>query len=159
MRLLAHDPSASSRAQSGRLVSSEEAARGDGASPGCARPEPLIVLFSSDPSLVGLVSQAGTQPWKVQRCKDVHQCREFLTRPNVKLVVLDDQGIEDKMRGWLLDRVRMYAPHASLLYVASDHSPEAERRARSYAASYYTSKPIDSQLLLRVLASFVTRAK
>ncbi len=48
-----------------------------------------------------------------------------------------------------------FAPSALLIYVAESHQPEAERRARAYAAQYYTAKPLDPDRTLRVLESFL----
>jgi DNA-binding NtrC family response regulator len=122
------------------------------------RPEPsTILVFSHDASLFDLASRAAGDQWTVERCDDVRTCRESLIRPKVRLVVVDDEAIEDQLRGWLLERVRTWTPQVPLIYVAGNHSEASEKRARAYAASYYTSKPVETESLLRVLGSFISR--
>ena len=45
-----------------------------------------------------------------------------------------------------------------LIYISSMHTPESERRARSYAAQYYTAKPLDMERTRRVLDGFAKLA-
>jgi DNA-binding NtrC family response regulator len=121
-------------------------------------PDPSTVLvFSRDASLLALAARASGNRWTVERCDDVRTCRESLVRPTVRLVVVDDEAIEDQLRGWLLERVRTWAPQVPFVYVAGDHSDTSEKRARAYAASYYTSKPVETESLLRVLGAFISR--
>ncbi len=116
-----------------------------------------ILIFSRDPSLLKLAQRVARNGWNLERCDDIRNSRDRLARPQVGLVIVDDEGIEDHLRGWLLARVRSYAPQAPLVYVAGDHTDSCEKRARAYAAAYYTSKPVEPQPLLRVLDSFVSR--
>ena len=116
-----------------------------------------ILVFSRDASLLDLTSRAAGDGWKVERCDDVSKCQESLVRPQVRLVIVDDEAIEDRMRGWLLERVRTCAPQAPFVYVAGAHSDATEKRARAYATGYYTSKPVEAEPLLRVLGSFISR--
>jgi hypothetical protein len=120
---------------------------------------PTILLFSDDVSLFHLTARAAGKEWKLERCDDLRNCREWLVRPEVGLVIVDDEAIEEHLRGWLLERVRTYAPRAPFLYVAGRHSNEGEKRARAYAAGYYTSKPVEAGSLERVLASFISLAQ
>jgi len=116
-----------------------------------------ILIFSRDPSLLELAQRAARNGWNLERCDDIRKSRDGLARPQVGLVIIDDEAIEDHLRGWLLARVRTYAPRAPLVYIAGDHTDSCEKRARAYAAAYYTSKPIEPQPLLRVLDGFILR--
>ncbi len=116
---------------------------------------PTIAVFSSDPSLVSLVNEVCPRAWQVKSCRDPESGRDILSRPDIRMVVVDDEEIQEQLRGWLLDRVRKFAPQALLFYVAAQHSEADEKRARAYQAQYYTSKPLDTGRTLRVLESFL----
>ncbi len=120
-----------------------------------ASSSPTIAVFSSDPSLVSLVHEVCPRAWQVEPCRDPESGRDILSRPDIRMVVVDDEEIQEQLRGWLLDRVRKFAPQALLFYVAALHSEADEKRARSYQAQYYTSKPLDTGRTLRVLESFL----
>jgi DNA-binding response OmpR family regulator len=119
---------------------------------------PTVVIFSADKELTELTRQAAPQPWKVESCEDPTLGRQVLQRPNVKVVIVDDEVVQEDARGWLLDRVHRFVPQALLIYVAASHSPADEKRARSYAAQYYTAKPIDVDRTIRVVQSFLRAA-
>ena len=119
---------------------------------------PTVVVFSADKELNALAKQAAPQPWKVEHCEDPAVGRQVLQRPNVKVVIVDDEVVREDARGWLLDRIHRFVPQALLIYVAASHSPADEKRARSYAAQYYTAKPIDVDRTLRVVQSFLKAA-
>jgi DNA-binding NtrC family response regulator len=119
---------------------------------------PTVVVFSADKELTALAQRAAPEPWKVENCEDPAIGREALSRPNVKLVIVDDEVVREDARGWLLDRIHRFVPQALLIYVAASHSPADEKRARSYAAQYYTAKPIDAERTLRVVQSFLKAA-
>jgi hypothetical protein len=116
---------------------------------------PTIAVFSSDPSVVSLVNEVCPRGWRIESCQDPESGRDMLSRPNIRMVLVDDEEIQEQLRGWLLDRVRRFAPQALLFYVAAMHSEADEKRARSYQAHYYTSKPLDTGRTLRVLQSFL----
>jgi DNA-binding response OmpR family regulator len=116
---------------------------------------PTIVVFSSDPSLVSLVQEVCPRAWQVESCQDPENGQDILSHPDIRMVVVDDEKIQEQLRGWLLDRVRKFASQALLFYVAALHSEADEKRARSYQAQYYTSKPLDAGRTLRVLESFL----
>ena len=116
-----------------------------------------MLVFSRDPSLLDLASQVAGDNWTVERCDDVSKCRESLARPKVQLVVVDDEAIEGPLQGWLLDRVRTWAPQVPFVYIAGAHTEASEKRARAYSAGYYTSKPVETESLRRVLGSFIRR--
>ncbi len=121
-------------------------------------PAPTLVLFSSDRELTALVRKTVKAPWKIELCEDPAIGREALSRPSVRLVIVDDGAVDEEARGWLLDRIRKFVPHALLIYIASTHSEADERRARGYSAQYYTAKPLDADRTARVIESFVRTA-
>ena len=113
-----------------------------------------IAVFSRDESLVKIIAEGMSDSWVIEKFTDPHQAPAFLVKPDVRIVVIDDEAIEESMRGWLLDQVRKHALHALVAYIAATHSPETERRARAYSVQYYTSKPMDRERTLKVLHSF-----
>ncbi|HYB89619.1 MAG TPA: hypothetical protein VEC38_01100 [Candidatus Binataceae bacterium] len=120
---------------------------------------PLTMLvFSNDDAVQSLAAEAAVPPWSVERCTDVGESRSRLVKPGVRLVVVDDAAIEESTRGWVLEQIRKYAVRAMVVYIASDHSDQSERRARAFPVQYYTSKPLDHDRALRVLQSFVVRS-
>jgi DNA-binding NtrC family response regulator len=113
-----------------------------------------VAVFSADESIMKLVADLMIDSWVVENCTDPHEARAFLVKPGVRMVVIDDEAIEESTRAWLLGQVHMRASQALIAYIAAIHSPEAERRARAYSVQYYTSKPVDRERMLRVLHSF-----
>jgi DNA-binding NtrC family response regulator len=126
----------------------------DGGRPAVSE-RPTLLVFSADDAVGGLAAEAAAPTWQVEKCQDTRQAREALVRPAIRLIVVDDGDIEETARGWLLEQIRKYASCALVVYIASDHNPESERRARSYRVQYYTSKPLDHDRTLRVLQAFV----
>jgi DNA-binding response OmpR family regulator len=120
--------------------------------------DPTLVLFSADKELTALVRKAVKKPWKIELCEDPAIGREALSRPSVRLVIVDDGAVDEEARGLLHDRIRKFVPHALLIYVASAHSEADEKRARGYSAQYYTAKPLDIDRTARVIESFVRTA-
>ncbi len=121
--------------------------------------DPAAIVFSADQALVSLAQQAVTSGWKVELCRNAGTGREVLSQPNIRLVIVDDESVPEEARGWLLDWIRRFVPRALLIYIAGSHSPDDEKRARGYAAQYYTAKPLDTDRTLRVLQSFVRVAE
>lgn len=119
---------------------------------------PMLVLFSGDRELAALVRKSVKAPWKIEICEDPAIGREVLSRPSVRLVIVDDGSVDEEARGWLLDRIRKFVPQALLIYIASTHTDADERRARGYAAQYYTAKPLDPDRTARVIESFARTA-
>jgi|SRR5208337_205213 len=113
-----------------------------------------IAVFSRDESIVKMIGEGMGDSWVMETFADPHEARAALLKPGVRIVVIDDEAIEESTRGWLLDQVRKWAPHALVAYIAAIHSPENELRARTYRVQYYTSKPMDRERTLRVLHSF-----
>jgi len=79
-------------------------------------------------------------------------------QPNVRLVILDDQAVEENDRSWLLTRIHKRLPGVSLLYITGDQSDTNEKRARANGAHYYVSRPLSFERFGYVLQSFL-RAK
>jgi len=113
-----------------------------------------IAVFSRDESIVRMIAEGMSDSWIMEKFTDPHDGHEFLLKPDVRIVVIDDEAIEESMRAWLLGQVRKHALHALVAYIAAIHSPETERLARAYSVQYYTSKPMDQERTLRVLHSF-----
>ncbi len=113
-----------------------------------------VAVISRDESVVKTIAEGMSDSWVIEKFTDPHEAHAFLLKPDVRIVVIDDEAIEESMRVWLLDQVRKHALHALVAYIAAIHSPETERRARAYSVQYYTSKPMDRERTLRVLHSF-----
>lgn len=119
----------------------------------------VVALISADDSLQQLAREACQSKYELAVCTDPTLERETLFRSNVRLIIIDDEAIDEPIRGWLLDQIRRFSNHAMLVYVASHHSESSEKRARSYQVQYYTSKPIDPERTLRVLRSLLEALK
>src|SRR5271166_5249722 len=68
-------------------------------------PAPTLVLFSADRELTALVRKTVKAPWKIEVCEDPAIGREVMSRPSVRLVIVDDGTVDEEARGWLLDRI------------------------------------------------------
>jgi response regulator of citrate/malate metabolism len=120
------------------------------------RPWPTLLLLSDDEALTDLVLGIVKQPWKlVRQGADRKMSRKVFTQPHVRLVIFDDQVVEENDRNWLLAKIRKYFSGASLLYVASSQSDHNEKRARSNGAEYYVTKPLSLERFGHVLQSFL----
>ena len=78
--------------------------------------------------------------------------RNLIPNGDCRVVVLDDEKLVEADRGWLLNKIQNWMPQAFIIYVASQHSADVERLARSRGAGYYLSKPIDIERLTHVIA-------
>ena len=120
------------------------------------RLSPTLLLLSDDKALAELVREIAKRPWNlVRQATDGHMSREVFTQPNVRLVVLDDQTVEETDRGWLLAQIRKHFSSNSLLYIAGNQSDANEKRARANGAHYYISKPLSLEPFRHVLRSFL----
>ncbi len=119
----------------------------------------VIAVFSRDQSIVRMIAEALNDSWVMVNFTNPQEARASLLKPGIKIVVIDDEVLEESSRGWLLDQVRKWAPHALVAYIAAIHSHATERRARRYRVQYYTSKPMDRERTLRVLHSFERAAR
>ena len=74
---------------------------------GQTRLSPTALLLSDDEVLAKLVLGIVKRPWKlVRHAADKYVSRELFAQPNVRLVILDDQAVEENDRGWLLEQIR-----------------------------------------------------
>jgi hypothetical protein len=85
---------------------------------------PILLLLSDDMELRNLVLEIVKAPWEIV-CNRTNGHRVF-AQPNVRLIILDDQAVEEPDRSWLLSQVRKEIPGRPLLYVAGDYSEENE---------------------------------
>ena len=118
----------------------------------------IVLVFTADESLIEIVSHGLRPVWMVDQCLDPIHAHARLTKPGIGIVVVDDAAIDETTRGWLLDQARRLAPRALIAYVASSHSPEVERSARSHGIQYYIAKPVDPERVKTVLRSFAEAA-
>ncbi len=120
------------------------------------RLSPTVLLLSDDEELAKLVLGIVKRPWKlVRHAADKYVGRQVFAQPNVRLVILDDQAIEECDRGWLLEQIRKHFSGPPLLYVAGSQSDANEKRARTKGAHYYVSKPLSIERFRHVLQSFL----
>jgi hypothetical protein len=85
--------------------------------------------------------------------------RTALAKPGVKIVIVDDDAIEETMRGRLLNQVQRWVPQALVAYIAAIHNPAIELRARTHHVQYYISRPVDRERTMRVLRCFANSAR
>ena len=124
--------------------------------PAQLRHSPILLLLSDDAALADLVLRIAQPPWQlVRQGGDSCQSHKLFTVANVRLVLLDDQAVEENERNWLLTQIRRHFPAAALIYVAGRQSDGNEKRARTNGAHYYVSKPIAPDRFSHVLQSFL----
>jgi DNA-binding response OmpR family regulator len=117
---------------------------------------PTVLLLSDDEGVAKLVLEIVKRPWQVVRHRaDRYLSHKIFTLPNLRLVILDDQAVEENDRSWLLARIRKHFSGTSLLYIAGSHSENNEKRARTNGAHYYFSKPLTHEPFGHVLQSFL----
>ena len=114
----------------------------------------VALVFSHDESLMRVIGDGLGAAWMVNRCVDPTRLRAVLAKRGTKIVVVDDSAIEETTRGWVLDQIRRWAPQALVAYLASNHTTETERRARSHRVHYYVAKPLDHDRIVSVLRAF-----
>jgi DNA-binding response OmpR family regulator len=120
------------------------------------RRPPTVLLLSDDQALMDFVLGVVKHPWRlIQYRAAAHVSREAFAQPNVRLVVLDDQAVDENSRGMLLTQIRRRFEGTPLLYVAATQSDGNEKRARTNGAHYYASKPLSLDRFGYVLHSFL----
>ena len=120
------------------------------------RRPPTALLFSDDKALMDFVLGVVKHPWRlIQYRAAAHVSREAFAQPNVRLVVLDDQAVDENSRGMLLTQIRRRFAGTPLLYVAATQTDGNEKRARTNGAHYYASKPLSLDRFGYVLRSFL----
>ena len=119
-------------------------------------PLPIALLLSEDQALIDLVFEVVKHPWILIHYRaTAYLSREAFVQPHVRLVVLDDQEVDEKSRGMLLTQIRRRFAGTPLLYVAATQSDGNEKRARTNGAHYYASKPLSLDRFGYVLRSFL----
>lgn len=117
---------------------------------------PTLLLLSDDEALAEVVRGITKPPWKlVWQAVDGHMSRQVFAPSNVRLVVLDDQKVDESDRGWMLAQIRKHFSGNPMLYVAGSQSDANEKRARANGAHYYISKPLSLERFRDVLQSFL----
>jgi DNA-binding NtrC family response regulator len=119
----------------------------------------VVVVCGADKSLSTLAKEAGTASWIVELCTDAVSTRTRLSESAPQLIVIDDEAVTTDDRGWLLERIRLLAPRAYVIYVAARHDHETEKRARSHGVHYYMSKPLDPHRFTQVSQAFMKAAR
>ncbi len=119
-----------------------------------------LLLVSDDETLSNLITGIVEPPWKLVR-KSADGCSDprMFAQPNVRLVVFDDQAVQENDRSRLLAQIRKHFSAHPLLYIAGDHSEVNEKRARTSGAHYYASKPLAHKQFGLVLQSFLQTQK
>ena len=69
-----------------------------------------------------------------------------------RLVVLDD-GLRDLDAQAFITRVHQYGSEMLVVYLATHHTSELERAVRQGGVLYYTQKPLDGNVLDRILST------
>ncbi len=122
---------------------------------------PTLLLLSDDEALAELVFGVVKPPWRLihQDSGGTRMNDGTFAEPNVRLVILDDQAVEENDRSWLLTRIHKRLPGVSLLYIAGNQSDTNEKRARANGAHYYVSRPLSFERFGYVLQSFLRANK
>jgi len=116
----------------------------------------VLLLLSDDAALVSLVRGIVEHPWELVRQSAARYLDHLISAPpNVRLVIFDDQDIEEGDRSRLLGQIRKHFSGDPLLYVAGGHSDDNEKRARTNGAPYYVCKPLPHERFIHVLQSFL----
>jgi len=134
----------------------DRAANGEKKRLGKTRLPLVLLVLSDDAALLNLVRGNVEHPWELVRQSAARYLGHFIPAPpNVRLVILDDQEIADSDHGRLLRRIGKHFSGHPLLYVASSHSDDNEKRARTNGAQYYVCKPLPHERFIYVLQSFL----
>jgi isopropanol dehydrogenase (NADP+) len=110
---------------------------------------PDILVISDDSLVISSARQATVGRYALEIASSLPPSSR------VGMIVIDDRVIPEPQRAEKLAHFRARAPRASLIYIASSHSAENERWARTMGIDYYVSKPIDGAALTSVVASFL----
>lgn len=114
------------------------------------------MVLTDDQALADLVARIIERPWKlVCLSTDRNKVHKRLAEPNVRIVIFDDQAVEENERSWMLAQIRKRFSGSSLLYVADKQSDGNEKRARTNGAHYYVSRPLSPERFGYVLRSFM----
>jgi len=117
---------------------------------------PVLLLISEDEELATLICCLVEPPWRLVRCAaDSNTPHSMLGEPHVRVVIFDDQAIEENARDGLLAQIARFFSGVPLLYVTATQSDANEKRARMNGAHYYISKPLPLERFTQVLQSFL----
>ncbi len=119
------------------------------------RPGPDMIVASSDPLLTNSAEQAVGDRWTLKLSHNPGKLAASLHRFGPAVIVMDDSLLSESERSDVLGKIRVCAPHSSLIYVASEHRDEYERWARAMGVNYYLSKPIEAARFASILTSFL----
>lgn len=142
------------RSQAARASDNQTPVTSLGASPLHLK-RPTILVLTRDVSLRQLISDVCPSPWAVESQSEPGPSRDLTLERNVRMVVIDDEVVSAPERGWLCNQINKLAPGAAMIYIASQHSAEVEKTARAHGALYYTSKPLDSGRLSKLLQAWL----
>ena len=119
------------------------------------RPWPTLLLLSDDKGLTDLVLRIVKQPWKlVRQGADTDMSRKVFTQPHVRLVIFDDQVVEENDRNWLLAKIRKYFSGV-LCYTSPAAKAITTRNVRDRTAPNTTFEALSLERFGHVLQSFL----
>lgn len=117
---------------------------------------PALLLISDDEQLASLLGVIIKPPWRlVHRTANINTRHGMFAEPHVRVLIFDDEAVEEKDREGLLAQISRLFSGASLLYVAGTQNEANEKRARMNGAHYYVSKPLPLERFAQVLRSFL----
>ncbi len=114
-----------------------------------SKPSPTILAFTNDQQVLDLMLR-NCGIWRVDT-QDFVLYFKRVESEKCGVVVLDDERILKRDRGWSLYKIQQLMPEAFVIYIASQHSPETEKTARARGAGLYLSKPVDGLRLKQML--------
>jgi DNA-binding NarL/FixJ family response regulator len=97
----------------------------------------ICLMFSVNPSLQRLIRKAIDRQLRVVVYGSNILDRRLLQQTAPKVIVFDDGLVDPSERLWMLKQIRRFAPDANVLYLATEHTPEFERRVRATGVAYY----------------------
>jgi hypothetical protein len=107
--------------------------------------QPVLLVISGNAALLRLIRKAAKGKLEVVVRNWTVPDRELLCRRKPKLVVFDDTLVDRGERIWMLTQIKRFTPEANVMYVAAEHTPELERRARALGVACYG--PLDDARL------------
>jgi|SRR5579863_24190 len=116
---------------------------------------PHMIVTSSEETLTLYAREAAGRRWHLQTFADIPSAPGLQNWLGLRLIVIDDEVLPEANRAAALSQIREWAPRASLVYVAGQHSAETEKSARAWGVNYYTSKPIEYDRFATVLRAFL----
>ena len=117
---------------------------------------PVLLLISEDEELATLICNLAKPPWRlVRRAAYTNTPQSILGEAHVRVVIFDDQAVQENDRGGLLAQIARFFSGVPLLYVTTTQTDANEKRARMNGAHYYISKPLPRERFTQVLQSFL----